>query len=304
MLNKQKSMKLVIKLMGGLGNQMFQYATARSFALRNDADLVIDSWSGFVRDYQYKRSYELDVFNITGRLATPLERVPFWIDLTVNKIFKSVSEDVSTHHYGTLIHDENNEFKKKFLNYWMSESCWMTGYWQSSGYFHEDKSLILTELTPPPPVDGCYIGLGKRMRRVNSVAVGVRLYEESNNPNVHGKDGKLKSVSEINSAISKLIDKQKKLYFFIFCSYNSPILDELNFQGNNVIFVTPDSGFKDSVQSLWLMTQCRHHVFTNSTFYWWGAWLSRKNYPSVEQIIYSADNFINKDSVELEWNIF
>ena len=42
MLNKQKSMKLVIKLMGGLGNQMFQYATARSFALRNDADLVMD----------------------------------------------------------------------------------------------------------------------------------------------------------------------------------------------------------------------------------------------------------------------
>jgi len=291
--------------MGGLGNQMFQYAAARSLALRNDADLVIDSWSGFVRDYQYKRSYELNAFSITGRLSTPLEKVPFWTELVINKLVKSRStKDISLHYYGVLIQDLNNEFTERVFNYSMGKNCWMTGYWQSSNYFNGIESIILTELTPPTPVDNRCIQLGEKMRSVNSVALGVRVYEESSNPNVHGRDGKLKSIAEINDAIYSLTSDQKEVCFFIFCTHNLPILDKLNFQGNNVTFVTQDEGFKDATQSLWLMTQCRHHLFTNSTFYWWGAWLSRKNYLLAEQEIYCADNFINKDSVELEWNIF
>lgn len=39
--------KLIVQLNGGLGNQMFQYACARSLALRNGLELVLDDWSGF-----------------------------------------------------------------------------------------------------------------------------------------------------------------------------------------------------------------------------------------------------------------
>ena len=56
--------KLIVQLKGGLGKQMFQYASARSLALRQGLELVLDDWSGFVRDLQYRRHYELGALPI------------------------------------------------------------------------------------------------------------------------------------------------------------------------------------------------------------------------------------------------
>ena len=69
--------KLIVQLQGGLGNQMFQYATARSISLDNNLDLVIDDWTGFFRDTHYQRKYELNNFQIKGRIAKFHENLPF-----------------------------------------------------------------------------------------------------------------------------------------------------------------------------------------------------------------------------------
>lgn len=66
--------KLITRIKGGLGNQLFCYASARRLALVNNAELVIDDVSGFSYDKKYKRSYALDVFNIRARKARPSER--------------------------------------------------------------------------------------------------------------------------------------------------------------------------------------------------------------------------------------
>lgn len=70
--------KVITRIKGGLGNQLFCYAAARRLALVNNADLVIDNKTGFTRDYLYGRRYMLDRFNILARKATPSERMePF-----------------------------------------------------------------------------------------------------------------------------------------------------------------------------------------------------------------------------------
>jgi len=283
---------------------MFQYAAARILAQKNDAELVIDTWSGFIRDYQYRRSYELNAFNISCSLASPIESIPFWIELAEKKITKEVFGDISKHFYGSFIHELENEFSENISNYKMRTSCWMTGYWQSSKYFNGNESLILNELMPPIPIDERFIQLGDKVRDVNSVALGVRLYEESNNPDIHTSDGKLKSINKINTAIYKLIEQQEDLHFFVFCTHRADILKKLEFRGSDVTYVTAEDGFIGTVESLWLMTQCRHHIFTNSTFYWWGAWLSRSNYSVNEQMIFCADNFVNKDTIDPHWSKF
>ena len=69
--------KIVSRISDGLGNQMFMYAAARRLALKNDAELVLDTCNGFSRD-SYNRSYQLDQFNIAGRPATAREAMrPF-----------------------------------------------------------------------------------------------------------------------------------------------------------------------------------------------------------------------------------
>ena len=70
--------KIIPRIFGGLGNQLFCYAAARRLALVNDAELVIDDVTGFARDREYRRQYMLDRFRIPVRKATPAERLePF-----------------------------------------------------------------------------------------------------------------------------------------------------------------------------------------------------------------------------------
>lgn len=77
-MNSSGMSKLIARIKGGLGNQLFCYAEARRLALVNNAELVIDDVTGFVRDRQYRRQYALARFHIPARKATPAERMePF-----------------------------------------------------------------------------------------------------------------------------------------------------------------------------------------------------------------------------------
>ena len=70
--------KVITRIKGGVGNQLFCYAAARRLALVNNAELVIDDVTGFARDRQYRRKYMLDRFSIPFRKATSAERLePF-----------------------------------------------------------------------------------------------------------------------------------------------------------------------------------------------------------------------------------
>ena len=68
------SKKLVAQIKGGLGNQLFAYATSRRLAYINNAELIIDDISGFANESLYQRSYSLDKFNIHARKASYWER--------------------------------------------------------------------------------------------------------------------------------------------------------------------------------------------------------------------------------------
>lgn len=297
--------KLIVQLCGGLGNQMFQYAAARSLAERCGAELVLDAWSGFIRDYEYRRSYELGSFPVSARVATPLERIPFWMDRVGRKLrfTNGISAPVSSHWYGVLLRETRLAFLPNVFEYQIEGSCWMTGYWQTAQYFDHNQDIIRCELMPTQPREPQFLEMGQIMRHTNSVAIGVRLYEESANPATHASNGRLKSTMDINGAIRRLAERYSDLHFFIFCTFRSPLLDQVQLPGN-VTHVTHDDGFEGTASRLWLLTQCRHHIMTNSSFYWWGAYLSKSNYLSEMSEIFAADNFRNKDCIPTQWKLF
>jgi len=73
---------------------------------------------------------------------------------------------------------------------------------------------------------------------------------------------------------------------------------------SNTVFVTHDDGYRGTLERMWLLTRCQHHVFTNSSYYWWGAWLSAAIRLGDEQRIVAADNFINRDGLSPAWECF
>ena len=97
-------------LTGGLGNQMFQYAFARNYSEIHNRDLVLDRWSGFIRDKEYNRKFELGKLNITGRYANIFEILPIWIYKLQEKI-KSTNNIISKRFYGTFNREINLNFQ-------------------------------------------------------------------------------------------------------------------------------------------------------------------------------------------------
>ena len=296
--------KIYAYLCGGIGNQMFQYAAARSLALKYDSELILDTWSGFVRDIEYRRHYELYALPIQGRVASFWELLPIWLYRLDRRIRGEITDNrlKQSYFYGQFLVETEQKYLEQVNKISIGPCTWLIGYWQSPLYFQAYTETLLRELMPPRPDQTEFLRLGERLRQVESVALGVRLYEESKNPSLHARDGRLKTTEEINIAISRLKSQCPNAEFFVFCTHRSPLLERLDLP-ESTVFVTHDNGYEGTLETLWLLTQCRHHLFTNSSYYWWGAWLSQQFY-GHGQVILAADNFINADGLCDHWQRF
>ena len=292
--------RLCVQLSGGLGNQMFQYATAQSLALRCKAECVLDPLSGFIRDKQYKRRFELARLPIKRNMVGIGDQIRLWTYRAHAKVSRLSGQMYDAHWYGDFIHETEFKFHASLLQQKLMGNTWMLGYWQSPKYFNLYAAQIQQELQPPQPRNISYKSLASQIASSESVAVGVRLYEESNDPSAHALEGKVKTIGDVNSAIARLRATRPSARFYVFCTHRAEALNKLNLPADTV-FVTADDGYDDAVDSLWLLTRCKHHIFTNSSYYWWGAWLSQGTHNKEEQLIYAADNFINVDGLCDHW---
>jgi hypothetical protein len=300
MLEPKKRQNIFLHLEGGLGNQLFQYAAARALAVQLGADLYIDPSTGFSFNNRYRRRPELPGFLFNDKNMSLNQRIPFIIlrcfPLKRFSAVKRVFHTVFPYFY----FEHSFEYTPAPVALDFYPNIWMFGYWQSECYFKQQEKVIRSELCPPIPLATRFRRLGERMRRRNSVAVGIRLYEETDKPEAHCRDGKLKSPSEVSAAIERLQSMYENLYFYVFCTHKSAFISELQLPCNTMV-LTPDMGYTDARDTLWLLSQCRHHVLTNSSFFWWGAWLSSSHYASSNQVILAADNFMNRDSLCSNW---
>lgn len=290
-------------LNGGIGNQMFQYATARSLALRRGAELVVDDWSGFVRDFQYRSHYELGALLIQARTTRSWERLPIWLYRWEHRQGRAKTEFFESRWYGDFITETQFTYLPQVRQFTPQRKTWQVGYWQSPMYFQDHAATLRAELMPPTPTQLRFLALGEELQRSESVALGVRLYEESTNPGIHAHGGQLKSVAEIRTAVAHLRIQQPQARFYVFCTHRSPLLAQLGLP-DDAVSVTRDDGYDGTLETLWLLTRCRHHIFTNSSYYWWGAWLSAAVRGAEGQRILAADNFINRDSLCVGWERF
>jgi len=298
----KKKKKINLHLSGGLGNQLFQYAFAKSISIHNNTELHIDNYTGFLFDKTYKRVLQLDHFLVKYKKITLLSFVKFILLKINQRLFKSEQKKFLTKFYGNYLFELDYE-PIDFKTLENINDLWIFGYWQNPIYFNSIKLTILKELTPPPSSNNLFKELAQKIENSNAVAIGVRLYEETVNPETLSNTGLIKTINDINCVIDKLNKTLINPSYYIFCTHRSTSLENLLI-ANNAAFVTPEDGFEDAVDTLWLLSKCQHHVFTNSSFYWWGAFLSSNNFKNDQQHIYAADNFLNQNVYLDNWYKF
>jgi len=253
-----------------MGNQLFCYATARRLALVNDAELVLDHVTGFVRDYRYRRRYELDRFHITVRKATPAERMePFERYRRGLAKFIARRRPFAQRRY---LEQKEVDFDARLLSLKVRETIYLDGYWQGEGYFKDIESVIREELRIAPPEDSINQDMAERIRCCNAVAIHVRWFESREaSEHKHNVDG-----TYYRKAVREIRDRVLSPRFFVFSNQPERAMQMLGLSVEEGTCVRHNHGGKNAYKDLWLMSLCRHFVIANSTFSWWGAWLSQE----------------------------
>ncbi len=262
------SAKVIVRLKGGLGNQLFCYAAARRLALANDAELVIDDVTGFRRDRSYRRQYQLDhVKKLAGRKASPAERLePF------ERVRRGLLKWINRRRpflERTYVEQEQVDFDPRLLEYRVRGTVYLDGLWQSEGYFKDVEAVIRKDLTLVPPADEAGRKLAEAIRQVNAVAVHVRWFDPPAGAVFHNAP-----LSYYESAIRLVERKVARPQYFLFSDDPAATEQWLDLPRGRATLVAHGPGVTDGYRDLWLMTQCRHFIIANSTFSWWGAWLS------------------------------
>ena len=294
--------RITAVLRGGLGNQLFQYAMARSLSLRLNTDLYVDDTSEFMLDREYRRTYALSLLVPAAKRVSRLH-VARWLALRAickaARIARCPRTSFDRLTCGRVLHEAASTVYTPVPA--LTHAPWtIYGYWQSPRYFEEHARQIGMELLPPMPTDRTFLAVGDAIRGSESVAVGLRLYEESRVPESHASDLRLKSADEFGSIVRVLRKRYPGAKFVFFCSHypsSFPLLD----LPNDTVVATPDNGFGCPLGSLWLMSQCKHHVIGNSSLYWWGAWMSQWVHAGCDQDIFAAGNFKNADAIPKGW---
>jgi hypothetical protein len=259
--------KVVARIRGGVGNQLFCYAAARRLALVNGAELVIDDVSGFVRDALYRRTYLLDGFQIPCRKATPAERLePF------ERLRRAVAKWVNRRRpffERWYLEQEEIEFDPRLLDYRVSGTVYLDGLWQSEGYFKDVEAVVRKDLEIVPPQDEAARRLAAQIREVESVAIHVRWFD----PPGRGPSAYNLPVRYYQRAVAEIERRVQKPLCVLFSDDPEAARSVLVLPPERTLLVGEILKTTNPVADLWLMTQCKHFIIANSTFSWWGAWL-------------------------------
>ena len=266
--------KVIVRILGGLGNQLFCYAAARRLALVNNAELVLDDASGFAYDTEYQRHYLLGHFNITCRKARPSERLePF------SRVRRALKRRWNQHlplAQRAYLVQAGIDFDPTLLHFKPKGTVYLEGYWQSEDYFKDVVHTLRQDLQIKPPTDAANLAMAEHIRGGTSVAVHVRFFDEPHADGINNAPGDF-----YTRALEAMDCLAPAAHYFIFSDQPEAARARIPLPDARVTLVAHNQGDENAYADLWLMTQCQHFIIANSTFSWWGAWLAAQQEKQV-----------------------
>lgn len=248
----------IVKIMGGLGNQMFQYAFGQNFD-----DVCYD-----ISEYQTNkyRSFDLDLYAINKSYATS-EQTQYYKK-------KSVLPRFIRHWFhlpkckDVTIERQINKYYSNFLK---CKNAYFEGYFQTEKYFKHLRKRLLHDFTLQIPFDSKNFQLLENIQKTNSVAIHIRRGDYLS-PAVSLA---LLDVDYYRKAIDYIASRVENPHFYIFSNDFDWVRENIKSgYAQTIVDINDEShGYFD----LELMRQCKHNIIANSSFSWWAAWLNENS---------------------------
>lgn len=262
---------ILVNIIGGLGNQMFQYAFGYAISKENNIKIKLD-----IRGYNsyHLRNYELGLYNIEES-----SKLKFKYDFLFNKL------NGNTSHLNKVTRKVLQNFLRRTKFYYQEReefifdkevfdirtNTYFYGYWQNEKYFKKYRKELIKIFT----LKSIHSKTKEYQQKIidcEAVSIHIRRGDYVTNANISSVHG----VCDINyykKAVKEVLKNKKQIQFFIFSDDMFWAKNNLDFI-NNKIFVELDSNIPDH-EEMYLMSKCKHNIIANSSFSWWGAWLNQ-----------------------------
>lgn len=271
---------VIVKIIGGLGNQMFQYAYAK--ALEQKGHEVKIDISAF-ETYKLHGGYQLDKYNIDLDSSIKDENDKFYKNTFFYKVLRRFGMDFSRR-----IKEKSLLFDKKLLE--IDDNSYLDGYFQCEKYFKDIREIILKQFTINQDISNYTKEIKNKIQNSqNSCSLHIRRgdFVNSTNINIHGTC----DIEYYKKAIQYLEEKVENINYFIFSDDIEWVKENLAIQ--NAIYI--DSKEKRIPhEDIYLMSLCKNNIIANSSFSWWGAWINRNE----NKIVIAPKRWFADDKLE------
>jgi hypothetical protein len=278
----------IIKFLGGLGNQMFQYAFYKSLTAHGKTTYA--DVSAF-KDYKLHNGLEIErIFDIKLKKANPF----------FSKLLKP--------HQGSRFYRKLKRilFLKKSYREETTEFCfnpslfnlrghhYFWGYWQHEDYFKNISIEIRKDFTFKQPLNVTNQNALREIQSGNSIGIHVRRGDYVNDPLLGG----LCNLDYYTSAIKTCNIRIQDPKFYVFSDDINWCRENLSTLGT-MYFIDWNKG-NESFVDMQLMSNCKHQIIANSSFSWWAAWLNE----NPDKVVIAPKKWINNSTSTLalkEW---
>ncbi len=269
---------IIVRLSGGLGNQMFQYAFGKALSMRRGTELKIDvSRYGTHPEF---RKYQLDAFRISADLISPREMrqlglPPFDAADILSRIRRRLFrmwESRLPLSKKRIILEPRFTYCPEILD--AGDDVLFIGDWQSEKYFVDAAETMREEFSLSSWTESglALRGLIDGEKRGTPISLHVRRGDNVSVPHSAKKYGTPPTGYYI-AAVAKIAEFVKDPVYYIF-SDDAPWVEE-NLSSLFPRVIVSGQGATD-IEEMILMSLCHHHIIANSTFSWWGSWLDSK----------------------------
>ena len=245
---------IIVRIIGGLGNQLFQYSLARSIAKKLNIEFKLDI-TGF-DNYKLHNGYRLNQFNIIENIATNEEIKKFRgyegiFRIILNKLNLDIKRPDSYY---------QEKFYMRYNEGVFSDNYYFDGYWQNCRYFEDIREILLKELTPKNISNQAKLYLKNIDDK--SVSIHIRRGDYLKLRHIYN----ILDIDYFKKAIQTIKEKNPK--FFVFSDDIDWCKKNLNIEATYIEKTT-------DIDDMFLMSKMKYNVISNSTFSWWGAWLNQ-----------------------------
>ncbi|MDO8579441.1 MAG: alpha-1,2-fucosyltransferase [bacterium] len=291
-------MSIIVKVVGGLGNQLFQYAFARSVSsrLKTDFKLDINPFSTFYSLHKYS----LQHFNVQENLSKDSDFFGFVWLRKQNKAFEVFYRHLRLKRKILPFYYPEQTFHFDPTVFSAKNGTYFEGHWNTEKYFKDIRADLLKELTLKEPLSPYSQSILEKIKNSRAVSIHVRHGDYMTNAGTNSIWGTC-SMDYYNNAIKKITEREPSPHFFIFSDDYAWAVE--NFKSMPYPVTCVNNNADKNYEDITLMSHCKHNIIANSTFSWWGAWLNK----NPEKIVIAPERWYGgadsetTDIIPQEW---